>query len=487
MKNTVIYARQSLDKDKQKNSTNVQKTVCVEYAHHNDWIVHKFYNEGEKSARINSIEERPVISKLMYDAEQGEISRLIVYKRDRLARNVQQYLQIIRRLLDAKVEIHFAADNEPPLQTGPTGEFVEILLAGLAQQEGENIHRRQMQTRVYLAKNGDWCGGSPPYGYTSSEGTIKIVREKAEVVKIIFQEFIACWSEEKNITEIIKAMKEHPELKEVNFGKERILKIISQPLYKGVLIQRLQGVDYQAPNIKTELRIWDDDEIWNEANRRLKITCPDMEWLEVKEPYQALLEQKIKCGMCQQKLNDMKILKRQKVYYKCPDCTNRVPIVEFDQLVIDAILNHLKKMAQSHVEEVKKVLQNRFLHLPSKKKKQLEDGKLKLEQDLKKKMKQLTTDSSAIHSIQNLVREYKDKFAEHESLLNQCYHLEQAIQNITHFENLDKLTFEHFSYDDKLGILNLLEWVVCGESTVYLRYNDKKEKGDKDGRENEST
>jgi site-specific DNA recombinase len=148
----VIYMRQSLGLDKQKHSLDMQRTTCLEFATEVSTVIDEIYNEGICSAAKTSIEERPVLNKLLKDAEKGMIDKLFIFKRDRLARNIQQYLSIIKQLQKSKVEVFFTADQEPGIFKGPTGEFIEAILAGLAEQEARNIKKRLILSRKQLAR-----------------------------------------------------------------------------------------------------------------------------------------------------------------------------------------------------------------------------------------------------------------------------------------------------------------------------------------------
>jgi site-specific DNA recombinase len=465
LKKTVIYARQSLNAEKQQNSIDVQKDFCLAFARKKGWLVHEFYNEGEKSARITEVDDRPVISKLLFDASQGNIERLIVYKRDRLARNVEQYLFMLTQLQRAKVQLYFAAENEPPVMSGPIGEFVELLLAGVAQQEGENIHRRQIETKQYLASKGLWCGSKLPYGYTSKEGKTKCKAEIKKVVALYYKEFIRCWDEEKSLEGIVKEMKKHPCLHDLD--KNKLINRLPQKLYKGYLIQKLMGKTF-GPHRRKDLRMI-DAVTWNHANYLLKITYPEL-GKEKKESYQPLLVGKIRCGKCSDSF-----LEKGNVNYSCPNdkCKVKVVMHIYDSFVLKKTIKHFKHMAKENLADIKTLLQKKFLRFVQSEKEFIEKNLIELEEKLTTAFESYIEDKND-HILDGLVNEFKEFNEEHGKIKNEIYNISQTIQGLDGFKCLDELNIENMTYAQKKDLLSVLDCVVLRGNSSDFRYQDGK-------------
>ncbi|WP_338368168.1 recombinase family protein, partial [Enterococcus faecium] len=172
--------------------------MALEYARTKDWLIHEIYNEGKCSARKTSIDERPELTRLLSDIEKNKIQRVLVFKRDRLARNVQQYIEIYRLLKKYQVELHLTADNEPPSFEGAASEFIEAILAGMSEYEGNNIVNRLKYSKISLIRQGYWQAGSFPYAYRSIKdknhdlrkepnGKLEINPERANVVRSLYK------------------------------------------------------------------------------------------------------------------------------------------------------------------------------------------------------------------------------------------------------------------------------------------------------------
>ncbi|MFZ3579417.1 recombinase family protein [Virgibacillus sp. DJP39] len=164
---TVAYLRSS--SDLQENSIDTQKYYADECAQKGNLRITTYYKDESVSARKTQISERPDLSKLISEIESGVIENLIVYKRDRLARNVHQYLQAYEIIRTNGVNVYFSAPNEIPLQFSPAGEFFEVIMAGFNEREGNTIAERIRETKYSMAKKGLIPSGRPTFGYKASE------------------------------------------------------------------------------------------------------------------------------------------------------------------------------------------------------------------------------------------------------------------------------------------------------------------------------
>ena len=94
---TAIYVRRSVsDKDKGNNSLSIeaQKEDCIRFLGEN--AVYRIYCEDGKSGK--DIEHRPEFKRMMEDAKEGLIDRIVVKKYDRFSRNMREYLNVTDQL-----------------------------------------------------------------------------------------------------------------------------------------------------------------------------------------------------------------------------------------------------------------------------------------------------------------------------------------------------------------------------------------------------
>lgn len=96
------------------------------------------------SATKLSMENRPALARMLKLIENGMISRVIVYERDRLARNVYEYIFMVKKFHKFEVEVVFTALNAPPFSKDL---FLETWYGLSAQFEGNRISNRLSDAR----------------------------------------------------------------------------------------------------------------------------------------------------------------------------------------------------------------------------------------------------------------------------------------------------------------------------------------------------
>ncbi|MGD6964008.1 recombinase family protein [Fictibacillus phosphorivorans] len=478
MKKTVIYTRQSLDAEKQKNSTDVQKDKCLEHARKNGLIVHDYFNEGERSARITGIEGRPQLLRLLHEAEKGDIERVIVYKRDRLARNVEQYMTILSRFIQANVQILFAADNEPPILSGPIGEFVEIILAGLAQQEGENIFLRQTEAKIYNAKNGLRSAGGAPYGYVLEDKLMKPTESGKKVIKRIYELFDAYYHESRSFDEILWLMNEQfdEEKLAVHLEKEFVISIIRRPIHKGILVQHVAGKRYEAKVEKADVV---SGVLWESVNTKLEKLSPHLfEEKDEKPSYIPMLKDKVICRACtdtSSETSDLVFLKSKTVNYTCisTSCKTQVKMAILDELVVKKVLLHIKEIAGKQHVKLKTILEQHFLERPRRKIETVKGELSILESRIKKALEKMVLEKQDEHDLDMLTQTYKDKVQELLSIENKMYELEQAIKGDEVEQYVDHLTIQNLNREQKERLLAQVQLVYVGKESFRISLADR--------------
>lgn len=131
-------------------------------------------------------DKRPGLSQLLSDAEDGKFDVLLVYKIDRLARNLKIFLGIIEQLEAANV--NFRSVTEPIDTSTPVGQMVMQILAMFAQFERGMIRERTIGGKLQAAKDGRFVCGVPTYGYRIDKQTkrLVIIPEQAKIVRKLF-------------------------------------------------------------------------------------------------------------------------------------------------------------------------------------------------------------------------------------------------------------------------------------------------------------
>ena len=133
------------------------------------------------------VEKRPKLKELFESAQRKEFDVVVVYKTDRLARNLRILVNAIHDL--EKIGIAFRSVTEPFDTSTSFGRANLNLFGTFAEFEKEMIRERTMNGKLKAAKTGKWVTGIPPYGYKVDKKTKKLILipEQAKVVQQIFK------------------------------------------------------------------------------------------------------------------------------------------------------------------------------------------------------------------------------------------------------------------------------------------------------------
>jgi site-specific DNA recombinase len=158
-----IYTRVSTTEQAQEGySLQEQEIRLKSYCEAMKWDPCKLYTDpGYSGGSMN----RPALQQLIRDVKAKKITRVVVYKLDRLSRSQKDTLYLIEEVFLAN-NCDFVSMTEN-LDTGSAlGKAMIGILAVFAQLERETIKERMVMGKIARAKEGKWCGGStPPYGY----------------------------------------------------------------------------------------------------------------------------------------------------------------------------------------------------------------------------------------------------------------------------------------------------------------------------------
>ncbi len=195
-----IYSRKSKFTGKGESVGN-QVELCREYirAHYGENAVNStvvFEDEGFSGGNL----QRPAFQKMMQQIERKKIKMLVVYRLDRVSRNVSDFSGLIETL--SQKNITFVSVREQFDTATPMGRAMMYIASVFAQLERETIAERIRDNMHELAKTGRWLGGNTPTGYcsesvksvtvdgkTKKACKLKLIPKEAETVQTIFKLF----------------------------------------------------------------------------------------------------------------------------------------------------------------------------------------------------------------------------------------------------------------------------------------------------------
>ncbi|MDO4267419.1 MAG: recombinase family protein [Eubacteriales bacterium] len=230
-----IYPRKSVYRDNS-DSVQVQIQLCREYAslvYKGQPLEFRVYDKDEGFSGKNT--NRPSFQAMMRDVEDDVLDAVVVYKLDRIARNVAQFsamYEIFQRHNVAFVSVKESFDTSSPM-----GRTVMFILAAFAQLERENTSERVSDSMLSLGTAGKWTGGILPLGMRSvrrksgdKEHSYLIVDpEEIGFVKLMFQMLL----EGNSITRLERYCRDHS-LRSRNgkfMSTSQLHSLITNPVY----------------------------------------------------------------------------------------------------------------------------------------------------------------------------------------------------------------------------------------------------------------
>lgn len=207
-------------------------------------------NEGEEAAEKAVVYEdegfsggnlnRPAFKEMMKAVKAKRHRAVIVYRLDRISRNISDFAGLIEEL--GRMKVDFISIRERFDTSQPMGRAMMYIASVFSQLERETIAERIRDNMRELAKTGRWLGGVTPTGYASqSVQTItvdgkkkkacqlKLIPEEAKAVKLIYDVF----SETNSLTKTETAlMQRHIVSKNGKYHTRFSIKgILQNPVY----------------------------------------------------------------------------------------------------------------------------------------------------------------------------------------------------------------------------------------------------------------
>lgn len=157
-----IYIRVSTRYQVDKDSLVVQRRELIAYAEMvlgiTDYVI--FEDPGYSAKNT----DRPDYQRMMDRLRTGEFTHLLVWKIDRISRNLLDFASMYQELKD--LGIAFVSKNEQFDTSNAVGEAMLKIILVFAELERNMTSERVTAVMLSRANNGQWNGGRVPYGYS---------------------------------------------------------------------------------------------------------------------------------------------------------------------------------------------------------------------------------------------------------------------------------------------------------------------------------
>lgn len=190
-----IYTRVSDDEglDQEFNSLDNQREAGeyhIKAQAHAGWkMLPDRYDDGGYSAKDL---HRPAAKRLLQDIKDGKIDVVVVYKIDRLSRNMFDFVELMK-LFEAHGVTFVSVTQHFNTETA-MGKLILNILQSFAQFEREMTAERIRDKIAASKMKGMWMGGPPPLGYDVADRKLVTNPKEVALVKYIFERYIALGS-----------------------------------------------------------------------------------------------------------------------------------------------------------------------------------------------------------------------------------------------------------------------------------------------------
>lgn len=191
VKAPAIYARVSSEDQVSGTSLDDQVDKCLKQASVYGWHVSTervYIDDGYSGSTL----ERPAIERLRAAIRSGDVDCVMVYKLDRLSRNIRDTVNLVLEEWSKTFKVVFRSVTEDFNTNSPLGTLIFSILASFAHFERDVIRDRTASGRQRRFAQGRRAVGDPPFGYIRGEvnGTMVVHPEQAEVVRKIFRLYL---------------------------------------------------------------------------------------------------------------------------------------------------------------------------------------------------------------------------------------------------------------------------------------------------------
>ena len=266
-----IYTRKSTDEGLEQsfNSLDAQREACEAYIasqKHEGWICHdNSYDDGGWSGGTI---ERPALRKLMGDIKAGMIKTIVVYKIDRLTRSLTDFAKLVEIFDEHGVT--FVSVTQQFNTTTSMGRLTLNVLLSFAQYEREITGERIRDKFAASKAKGMFMGGKVPIGYLLGDRELLIDDKYAEVVNLIFEQYLELgsagavkrWLNNQGILTPVRHHRNGRQTGGKPFYTGHLYQLLSNPIYIGKVRHKQDIYDGQHAAIISQ-------DLWDSVQARL--------------------------------------------------------------------------------------------------------------------------------------------------------------------------------------------------------------------------
>ncbi len=292
-----VYARVSTQEQAvEGTSLEYQQEQLEKYCESQGWEIFQTYVDAGYTGKDDN---RPGLKRLLTDAKSGLFDKVVVFRMDRLARNLRLLLEIEEKLKECGISFHSVKETFDT-STASGRHFLQML-GMISEWERETIIERTKAGRLQRYREGCWGPGRPPFGYAYDRKTKKLIinENHARIVRRIYEEYVkgrSMWG----IANLLNT--EHIPTRRNGKGwrNTSVRDVLIDSVYKGAQIvnvhQAHKGIPKELPETAIHIQVPAivGQSVWDLAQERRK----NNKHLQPPKYTGWLLQGLITCGFC---------------------------------------------------------------------------------------------------------------------------------------------------------------------------------------------
>lgn len=176
--------------------------------------------------------DRPAYQSMMSRVRAGEFTHIVVWKLDRISRNLLDFAGMYAEL--KRLGVVFISKNEQFDTSTAIGEAMLKIILVFAELERNMTSERVSSIMINRAQNGQWNGGRIPFGYRYDKNTMEfsVDEEEAATVRLIYEKY----EEVKSLLKVATFLNENgiTPRSGIPWNPTTVSIILKSPFYTGI-------------------------------------------------------------------------------------------------------------------------------------------------------------------------------------------------------------------------------------------------------------
>lgn len=477
-----IYARKSVYRE-DSISIESQIEMCRYEARGEEAVIYQDNGFSGKNT------DRPDFQRMMSDIRANKISKVIVYRLDRISRSILDFSEMMDEFQKHKVD--FISATERFDTSSPMGRAMLNICIVFAQLERETIQQRVADAYDSRSRRGFYMGGKIPYGFTKKPTVIDGIKTsmyevnpvEASDIKRIFKLYS---KPSATLGDVVREITKDSCVNNrgKNWNTVRISELMRNPVYVMADVNVYMFFKQQGANLCNPIEDFDgmhgcylftgentNRKTWDLEGQNVVIAphngfIPSDIWLTCRKKLlgnhqiktckakNSWLAGKVKCGCCGYAMTIKKSKTKAGRYFVCSGRANKIcdtpmPTIyadEFEKLIEGKITEKLTNIVIKPKAE--SVSNNEIIKLRA--------DILNIENSIDTLIDKLTEADSTTASYIN--QKIKKLDSEKTELLQQISRLEEAESKLPDFKALTNVmsVWDKLSFDDKRDVVQLI-------------------------------